>query len=95
MLEKYWIQKCGGWEQYTNAPIFHQQEQSISRERKMAPSAKRKADFAAAQTEQKQKSKKKKAPMTVKVSVVCLALFYKLVYSNTHSLISPLTLFIQ
>ena len=45
------------------APIFNQEKQDICRDRKERPDTKRKADFAAAQTEQKKKHKKKKAPM--------------------------------
>ena len=71
MLERYWIQKCGGWEEYTKAPIFQQEEQAISRGRKVSSNAKRKSEFAAAATDEKKKSKMKKAPMTVKVSVMC------------------------
>ena len=72
-MEAYWIKKCGGYENYTKAPIFHQQQQGISRARKMSVAAKRKAEFAAAQTEEKQNCKKKKAPMTAEVRVIVCA----------------------
>ena len=72
-MEAYWIKKCGGYDNYTKAPIFHQNEQSITRARKMSVAAKRKAEFAAAQTEEKQNCKKKKAPMTAEVRVIVCA----------------------
>jgi len=51
------------------APIFHQDKQDISRDRKLTTSAKRKAEFAAAQTEEKKTKKNKKAPMKPEVRV--------------------------
>lgn len=68
-LEAHWIKKCDGYDNYVKAPIFQIKEQSITRARKMQ-NAKRKADFAASQTEEKKICKKKKAPMTAVVRVI-------------------------
>jgi len=51
------------------APIFHQDMQDISRERKMTFNAKRKAEFAAAQTEVKKTKRNRKAPMKPEVRI--------------------------
>jgi len=73
-LEKYWINECGGWDVYTKAPIFHQEDQDICRERKISTNVKRKAEFAASQTEEKKLCKNKKLAMTPKVNYILVFL---------------------
>ena len=67
-LEKYWIEKCGGYEEYTKATIFQSKKQDIARDRKQSGNKKRKAEFAEAQTEEKKTSKSKRKILSTKVS---------------------------
>ena len=70
LVEKHWIEKCGGYEEYLKAKIFCQEKQIITLTRKELTSAKRKKEFTADhQTEKKITSKKRarKIPLTGKV----------------------------
>ena len=62
-LNKYWIDKCGGYDEYMKATIFQAEKQDIARERKPHPNQKRKLEFVEdgeEKIENKPKSSKKK-----------------------------------
>jgi hypothetical protein len=73
-LEKYWVERCGSYEKYVEAPIFHQEDQEICRKRKSSTS-KRKNNFADAQTDTKKKSGRiRKSPMSPQVKASWLVM---------------------
>ena len=89
-IEKYWINKCGGYEEYLKADIFRQPEQDITRDRKVRGSAKRKEEFAKShKLEIKVSKRPKKAPLTnqVRHEHVCYYSMLLLFLSHWFSLV--------
>ena len=63
VIEKYFIEQCGAYEEYLKADIFRQAEQDIVRNCNVLENAKRKQEFAEAHKLETKKRAWKKRPL--------------------------------